>query len=87
MHVRRKLLDIDRNRGRACGFAERMAIALVYRCAAAQVWQIKGGLSVSTVSGSEQCEQSLILVNRQGLPVTERPAFGSEIERNYLYLT
>ena len=58
------------------------AAAHVERRAPAQVGQREVGLPVAAIHGAEEREERLVLVDRQQLPVTERPAFRRKDERH-----
>ena len=60
--------------------AERMGAADVNRHPRPQVREGKGRLPVTAVGRAEQCEQRLILIDGQRLPVTEGPSLRREIE-------
>ena len=66
----------------AARLAQGKTLTLMDRRPAAQVRQREGGLPVTAVSGAEKGEQRLVLVDRQKLPVAERPTLGREIPRN-----
>ena len=61
------------NRGRLPGGIYRGGIA--DRCPASQIRQRKIGSAIPAVLGSQQREQSLILIDWQQLPITLRPEF------------
>src|SRR6266852_9909311 len=46
-----------------------------------EIRQRESGPAVSSVGGSQQAEQSLILVNRKKLTVAQRPTLGGELKR------
>jgi hypothetical protein len=55
-------------------------LSVMERNVALEVGKLEGSNSVSTVKGSEQREESRILLDRKSLPVALCPAFGSEVE-------
>src|SRR5689334_5840020 len=67
-----------------CRFSECVAITHVNRHLATQVGECKSGLSVPAVGSAKQCEQRLILVYWQELPVAKSPALGGEVKRHDL---
>ena len=44
-------------------------------------------LPVAPVRCAKECEQCLVLIDRQELPVAKRPPFGREIKRYDFYFT
>ena len=80
VRVRRQLGDRQRVRLLAAALAERVAAADVDRRAAAQVGQREVDPAVAAEGRAEQREQRLVLVDRQQLPVAQRPALGREDE-------
>src|SRR5207237_2679743 len=61
-------------------FAESVAVPYVNRDISLKIWQPEGRLAIAAVGRAEQREERLVLVDRQQLPVTHRPAFRREIE-------
>src|SRR5687767_5301190 len=78
MNMRRQLRDRKRVRLLAALFTEGMPTADVDRGASALVRQGKVDAPVAAECRAEQREERLVLVDRQQLPVAERPAFRGE---------
>lgn len=76
----RQLLNIYRGALRPGPFTKVVGSAEMDRNAATEIRQREIGLSVTTISGSQQRKQRLILIDREELPVGKCPAFRREIE-------
>src|SRR5437588_11261334 len=72
--MRRQLGDRERMRLLASSLAERVTTAHVNRRTSLQVWQPEVNAPIAAVGCAEQTEERLILIDRQKLPVAERPA-------------
>jgi len=60
-----------------------VAAALVNRHITPQVRQRERGLAIAAVSGAQQCEEGLVLIDGQELAVAQGPALGCEIKTHY----
>src|SRR2546421_12181675 len=80
MHVRRQLRNRKRVRLFATFLAERMTITDVNWRHSLQVWQPKIHAPVTPKRRAQQTKQRLVLINRQELTVTQRPALRRETE-------
>src|SRR5947207_5648340 len=80
MNMRRQFRNRQRMRLLTGLFAQRVAVAGVNRRSALQVRQGKIGLAVPAISRAEQRKERLVLVDRQQLPIAQRPAFRRELE-------
>src|ERR1051325_2240402 len=85
--MRRELLDVDRDGGRAAFLAERVAVAHMDGHLPAQVRQRERRLPVAAVGCAEQRKERLILIDRQGLSVAQRPALRGEVKTHDFDLT
>src|SRR5258708_8798361 len=77
--VRRHLGNIERVRSLAATLTQPDAVAHVDWRTALQVGQGKRGLPITAISGAENREQCLILVDGQQLAVTKSPSLRREI--------
>ena len=80
MAVRGHLGDDERVRRLAAQLAQREAAAHVDRRAALEVGEGEGGGAVAAVGRAHEREERLVLVDRQQLPVAERPPPRCEAE-------
>src|SRR5215213_7807522 len=80
MRVRRQLRNRQRVRLLATPLAQGMSAAHMNWRAPAVVGKRKVHAPVTAEGRAEQREQRLVLVDRQELPVAQRPALGSEDE-------
>ena len=62
-------------------------LALIDWHPAAEIWQGEVVLAIAAVGRTEDREERLVLADRQELPVTERPALGSEVPGDDFYFT
>jgi len=74
----RRNLSGNGYRGSAA-LSQRNAIAYVYRHTALKIGKAKGLAAVAAVGGAQDGKQSLVLINRQQLPIAESPAFGRKV--------
>ena len=78
--VRRHFGTAERVRLLSADFAQRVSAAHMEGHSSLKIRQGESGLPVPAVSRSEQGKQRLILIDRQQLPVAQRPALGGKVE-------
>jgi hypothetical protein len=64
----------------AAGLTDNIPISHVNRCFSLQVWQGKVGGSIAAISGAQQAEKRLVLVDWQQLAIAKGPTLWWKIE-------
>src|SRR5713226_1147955 len=62
-------------------------LACVYRAASLQIRKLKGLLTVTAVSGSDQVEERVVLGNSHRLPLAHRPSLRGKAATKHSYFT
>ena len=85
MVMRRHLACVQRVSGFSPHFSQDKAVTNVGGDASLEIGQCEVYASITTVSGAQQREQGLVLVDGQQLAIAESPALGSKVEAHDLY--
>src|SRR6476646_943098 len=83
--MRRHFRNIERMRGFAAALPQNNAVTHMHGHAALEIGKREGSAPVSAVGGAQDRKQSLVLVDRQQLPIAEGPAFGWKIPADDFY--
>src|SRR3990172_2518566 len=81
--MNRDLVDCECNLLGAACFRQDKSVPLMDRYPPAQVWQPEGGLTIATVRGADELEQSFVFRDWQKLSFTEHPACRGKVARKH----